>query len=296
MIYMVSAVLLFVLIARFLRLFIEKYVQRKSMTNEIIWFTLNSVIDITRPINGVKERKMGFTMKSYSVLKEDWEEGQLKIFLGGWKVTKIEELPPHRQPLVKFIELMIQELDKLPERATPALNLEQEKRKARILYGLMWVTFEPLSVEGPMTTGSTLRKNLIAAMGVNEENPIDPNAGESMIENFLDFYKKFVFPEGDSTKPMKEVHEFSVVGNKILASFEQQAVQMLCSVKLNIFSGGRHKREEIIAQRDAKPSRLKSLLSLSFLGGKKEEEEEEEEDLKLVSRPGAGASTSSRPS
>lgn len=199
-----------------------------------------------QPINGVKESKMGFSLKMYQEMKQEFLEF-MRTYLARHNVPVEEQLPAHRRPYVLFLKQVIKELDNLPAKKNPSpKELSEEERKALILSGVM------LMIINQLDKNSLLRRSLIINMGVwggDAKERIDPNSMMApntliyMISKTMNFYnslvfekpyeQKILFVQGKSSR-MLEDHPFSKLEFN-LAAFEKTAVDLWANASRDLY-------------------------------------------------------------
>lgn len=228
-------------------------------------------------------------------MKESFDRGIL-TFLGHHKVASVDKLPPHRKGYVLFLQTMIEQIDQLPVKNTEKEIREQERLKASILTGAMYIISEGMLP----ASGSLLRDILQETMGVRAENKdkgttaniIDPMSAAHMTSEAMKFYTALIFPHG-STDKMLAQNPFSKIESMDFVTFEVQGIDLGATARKAVLHNGRHamineEKERLRREAESKKGPYASYNPMGwFSGTSKKKDDEEEYDDTLEDTKGA---------
>ncbi|QBR83693.1 hypothetical protein E3983_04585 [Legionella israelensis] len=147
---------------------------------------------------------MGFTLKSFDVLKDEFERG-VKELMEYHKVKEEENLPTERQREIQFLRASINKLN-----SSSVTDLDKSGKdphiKAKTLTGLAYLFREMISdtyyIRSP--DNSKFQRILTGIIGTNEENVLEEEDVFSLTSAAMKFVSDQIFTNVHSKKVMLE--------------------------------------------------------------------------------------------
>lgn len=207
---------------------------------------------------------MGFTMTSYSSLKEQFAE-QVVALRGKHSASSIDKFHQPRRYQVQFLTSAIALLD--------GSEKLKEGEKARILSGLMIIIKKEISDSYEQSyfrwfsseDNSLFKTSLDTMIGVSVENILDPNSEARMVNQAMKFVTSSIFPAGDSTQKLIKDHPFFKIDGFKARAFCHRGLELDKVVRTAVFDDAFDTMEKEIADELEAERRAKSGGS-SYLG------------------------------
>lgn len=211
---------------------------------------------------------MGFTVKSYDVLKDEFENG-VKELMGYHRVDKEEKLPAERQKEIQFLRASLNKLDESPG-----------KNSAKTFTGLAYLFKEIIADTYTYRSpdNSKFHGILTRIIGVTEENKLEGEDIFSLSAAAMKFVSDQIFTAEHSKKVMledtiySEIDGYGVSTDKKLESLDvlwQKGNAILTAAKNSVFDHCAGELKKAVKERNKEASKTGGHSSFWGLGGSK---------------------------
>lgn len=230
---------------------------------------------------------MGFTLREYSEQKLEFDK-QVIALRGKHSVPSEDKLSEPRKHQVKFLRKCLSLLDApvndslLEEAEKIRVQREREKEKARTFSGLMLIVRDEIDKKSHYLKSwdnGLFKAGLGEAVGISEENVLDPNSAANMISSAMKFIVSNCFEKGDTTKALLEDHPFAQIDSFDLKDFWNRGTNMQNAYRQDVMAESAAKREKTIAEKQEVSS---GGFFSGWLGGGKKEEKQVDVDFKVA--------------
>ena len=227
---------------------------------------------------------MGFTLSDYEDQKRTLDR-QILILLGKHNVPSEDKLLEPRNHQVKFLRKCQTLLDapvddsKLQELEDAERNKIlrlREAEKTRTFSGLMLMVKHEIDNYHLFKTGDNgvFAGGLAIAIGISEENVLDPNSAANMIGSAMKFLVTHSFERADTTKPLLENHPFVKIDGFKLKEFWDRGTDMQTGFRKQVMAESEAQRQKAIAEKQEVQTGYLSSLTGIFSGTKTKKVEE----------------------